>query len=134
MLFFVSIRGRHTRGALVTEVQTCALPFENGAARKPLEQCPRIGGLDEPKQRTGTDRCISGLPQQRVERGGLLRQAAARGGDPVRIRIGGGADGHGGGGYRPGAEQGAQIVQRSEERRVGKECVSTCRSRWSPDH
>src|SRR3546814_12079415 len=23
-------------------------------------------------------------------------------------------------------------VQRSEERRVGKECVSTCRSRWSP--
>src|SRR3546814_15309248 len=24
--------------------------------------------------------------------------------------------------------------QSSEERRVGKECVSTCRSRWSPDH
>src|SRR3546814_12946309 len=24
--------------------------------------------------------------------------------------------------------------QRSEERRVGKECVSTCRSRWSPHH
>src|SRR3546814_19596404 len=23
---------------------------------------------------------------------------------------------------------------RSEERRVGKECGSTCRSRWSPDH
>src|SRR3546814_15134913 len=23
---------------------------------------------------------------------------------------------------------------RSEERRVGKVCVSTCRSRWSPDH
>src|SRR3546814_15243920 len=23
---------------------------------------------------------------------------------------------------------------RSAERRVGKECVSTCRSRWSPDH
>src|SRR3546814_5472022 len=23
---------------------------------------------------------------------------------------------------------------RSEERRVGNECVSTCRSRWSPDH
>src|SRR3546814_12891384 len=23
---------------------------------------------------------------------------------------------------------------RTEERRVGKECVSTCRSRWSPDH
>src|SRR3546814_7362429 len=26
------------------------------------------------------------------------------------------------------------ILQRSEERRVGKECVSTCRSRWSPHH
>src|SRR3546814_8800406 len=36
---------------------------------------------------------------------------------------------------------GAQLVGnenldhgRSEERRVGKECVSTCRSRWSPYH
>src|SRR3546814_6589525 len=30
----------------------------------------------------------------------------------------------------------AQRVEtvRSEERRVGKECVSPCRSRWSPDH
>ena len=26
------------------------------------------------------------------------------------------------------------LVLRSEERRVGKECVSTCRSRWSPYH
>src|SRR3546814_12204588 len=25
-------------------------------------------------------------------------------------------------------------IVRSEERRVGKECASTCRSRWSPDH
>src|SRR3546814_15542099 len=25
-------------------------------------------------------------------------------------------------------------ILRSEERRVGKECVSTCRSRWSPSH
>src|SRR3546814_1625259 len=25
-------------------------------------------------------------------------------------------------------------TNRSEERRVGKECVSTCRSRWSPYH
>src|SRR3546814_7311018 len=28
----------------------------------------------------------------------------------------------------------ALIAERSEERRVGKECVSTCRSRWSPSH
>src|SRR3546814_19803680 len=26
------------------------------------------------------------------------------------------------------------VGDRSEERRVGKECVSTCRSRWSPYH
>src|SRR3546814_14883648 len=25
-------------------------------------------------------------------------------------------------------------IERSEERRVGKECVSTCRCRWSTDH
>src|SRR3546814_20632154 len=29
---------------------------------------------------------------------------------------------------------GAVLLRRSEERRVGKECVSTCRSRWSPYH
>src|SRR3546814_13598971 len=28
----------------------------------------------------------------------------------------------------------AYLKKRSEERRVGKECVSTCRSRWSPYH
>src|SRR3546814_4683878 len=28
----------------------------------------------------------------------------------------------------------ADSAGRSEERRVGKECVSTCRSRWSPYH
>src|SRR3546814_3456592 len=27
---------------------------------------------------------------------------------------------------------GDEVVDRSAERRVGKECVSTCRSRWSP--
>src|SRR3546814_19226890 len=26
------------------------------------------------------------------------------------------------------------VIHRSEERRVGKECVSTCRYRWSPYH
>src|SRR3546814_17127591 len=33
-----------------------------------------------------------------------------------------------GGGQRQGGQR------RSEERRVGNECVSTCSSRWSPDH
>src|SRR3546814_13881186 len=36
-------------------------------------------------------------------------------------------------GYKTDVNTGAKY-ERSEERRVGKECVSTCRSRWSPDH
>src|SRR3546814_7301609 len=30
------------------------------------------------------------------------------------------------------ATQDHRVIERSEERRVGKECVSTCRSRWCP--
>src|SRR3546814_14070709 len=33
-----------------------------------------------------------------------------------------------------GIEKKRLVADRSEERRVGKECVSTCRSRWSPYH
>src|SRR3546814_14768712 len=36
-------------------------------------------------------------------------------------------------GYEIALDQ-IQVRDRSEERRVGKECVSTCRSRWSPYH
>ena len=32
------------------------------------------------------------------------------------------------------ARPGQFIILRSEERRVGKECASKCRSRWSPYH
>src|SRR3546814_16079570 len=39
---------------------------------------------------------------------------------------------------QPSLDQGIDLspalVPRSEERRVGKECVSPCRSRWSPYH
>src|SRR3546814_6791481 len=35
---------------------------------------------------------------------------------------------------RPCHRHGRRRCRRSEERRVGKECVSTCRSRWSPYH
>src|SRR3546814_15379724 len=35
------------------------------------------------------------------------------------------------GGWRVGR---IALASRSEERRVGKECVSTCRFRWSPYH
>src|SRR3546814_3687395 len=44
---------------------------------------------------------------------------------------------HAGGAGRPtvrAARLHQDLCDRSEERRVGKECVSTCRSRWSPYH
>src|SRR3546814_2298027 len=47
----------------------------------------------------------------------------------VAVRIGKGAR------HARGVAPGERVVvDRSEERRVGKECVSTCRSRWSPYH
>src|SRR3546814_1003346 len=56
-----------------------------------------------------SDVCSSDLlPVQRLHAGQV--DAAAGAGEPVLQRV------------------------RSEERRVGKECVSTCRSRWSPYH
>src|SRR3546814_9825159 len=36
--------------------------------------------------------------------------------------------------YAVAEDDGSITITRSEERRVGKECVSTCRSRWSPYH
>src|SRR3546814_12349792 len=36
--------------------------------------------------------------------------------------------------FRPSPRQADVMIVRSEERRVGKECVSTGRSRWSPSH
>src|SRR3546814_13555145 len=39
-----------------------------------------------------------------------------------------------GGGASAGAAEAAALGLRSEERRVGKECVSTCRYRGSPEH
>src|SRR3546814_10998473 len=38
--------------------------------------------------------------------------------------------------HHAGVREVGEVLQflRSEERRVGKECVSTCRSRWSPYH
>src|SRR3546814_1798766 len=46
----------------------------------------------------------------------------------------GGAVGGDGRRGRGGPPDRTQSQRRSEERRVGKECVSTCRSRWSPYH
>src|SRR3546814_15886764 len=44
----------------------------------------------------------------------------------LRDRVGPGLD--------PSKDTFEALAHRSEERRVGNECVSTCRSRWSPYH
>src|SRR3546814_9177690 len=84
---FFSSRRRHTICALVTGVQTCALPISRQLHR-------------------ATDFTLEDDL------------------DPLRAAV----------------DQ-ASLMQRddvdhvrSEERRVGKECVSTCRSWWSPNH
>src|SRR3546814_14500413 len=49
------------------------------------------------------------------------------------LALGWGRGQFGGGGARvPIAQFALTRLGRSEERRVGKECVSTCRSRWAP--
>src|SRR3546814_8014463 len=83
---FFSSRRRHTRCALVTGVQTCALPISDAIAI--LTEWNEFRALDT----------------ERMKR--LMRS-------PLMIDL-------------------RNIYKRSEERRVGKECVSKCRYRWSP--
>src|SRR3546814_15776717 len=64
---------------------------------------------------------------QRIERERVAGREGVTIGEPTRVDRGlvaGGAE----------HQIGGEAEQRSEERRVGKECVSTCRSRWSPYH
>src|SRR3546814_1290312 len=90
--FFFSSRRRHTRCALVSGVQTCALPIFRRVARvRSWHPPPDIGVMAD----DDTEADPSRLDEDRIEH---------------------------------------EDVRRSEERRVGKECVSTCRSRWSPYH
>src|SRR3546814_6679135 len=97
MVFFFSSRRRHTRCALVTGVQTCALPISRASSeserRKILVVNLRVGNSLGPNSAL----CSAlDLPE-----------------DEWSIAL---------------------YADRSEERRVGKECVSTCRSRWLPYH
>src|SRR3546814_12665596 len=124
---FFSSRRRHTRCALVTGVQTCALPIWIVEAG--------VGG--------GVSQGGGGpYPQRRIARPGVptgwwrqARRAAMRGLARTDHRNKPGpAAKHAGAGHNRPMDRYERILSRSEERRVGKECVSTCRSRWSQYH
>src|SRR3546814_11931494 len=90
-----------------------------GAVADLLDPAEHPVGLDRAAERPPTAHC-GGLVSRPVE------QAVV---DPPRKGIG-----EEGGAARFGRRAGIVVEQRSEERRVGKECVSTCRSRWLPYH
>src|SRR3546814_1141757 len=81
-----------------------------------------------------SDVCSSDLPSGRARAD--RRQAAAREGlHPLHGGRQGEARSPGRGGRLNARLSAGRVKEgRSEERRVGKECVSTCRSRWSPYH
>src|SRR3546814_16162818 len=68
----------------------------------------------------------------------VLCEAASTVPNPPSVGIpgnpgsGAGKPSNAGGTLHGGPSGESNTMRRSEERRVGKECVSTCRSRWSP--
>src|SRR3546814_7938338 len=109
--FFFSSRRRHTRCALVTGVQTCALPifrpWQQGSAAQQEHVDAGPGALDVRPRPPAADRLAEGEVRKEPDRRRRQYRRAERGPCLWRDRR-----------------------DRSEERRVGKECVSTCRSRW----
>src|SRR3546814_6790008 len=99
LVFFFSSRRRHTSCALVTGVQTCALPILTTGLIKRLEEAGE--GSRELDAHVWFAR--HGISHIEYARDLVLDSRTTE----------------------PG------WIGRSEERRVGKECVSTCRSRWS---
>src|SRR3546814_5414443 len=104
--FFFSSRRRHTRCALVTGVQTCALPIS-------FEESPMFVFVKTIVISAvvllvfaGSAHAETISPRRLLEVADLTALVTSPDGSSVR----------------------------SEERRVGKECVSTCSSRWSPYH
>src|SRR3546814_16794923 len=93
-VFLFASRSRHTRCALVTGVQTCALPIWAPGR-------------------------VAGTRIERLGKGWIFVHSLAL------SRFGQQAAG-------VGKQAGGGMSERSDERRVGKECVSTCRSRWLP--
>src|SRR3546814_11022468 len=122
LCFFFSSRRRHTRCALVTGVQTCALPI-----------------LIVVSAGNGGDGSEPGIDPNQPDPFASSLLAAGNG----NVVIVGSIDENGafsdfsnraGSNATSFLTARGEAICRSEERRVGKECVSTCRSRWSPYH
>src|SRR3546814_8290820 len=114
MSCFVSSRRRLTRGALVTGDQTGA---------RPIYVSPLTGRIADIRTRI--------LEQARdhawiVEESQLDDRLIVR--RMILKRVVYGVD------KNPMAVELAKVSLRSEERRVGQECVSKCSTRWSPYH
>src|SRR3546814_16140369 len=89
-----------------------------------------VADLDLGTDRLAVLQCGSGDPDQLVvER--LVETVVLTGGVATRSALGKCRDVQD---RRQVETRGLPVADRSEERRVGKECVSTCRSRWSPYH
>src|SRR3546814_17865464 len=98
--------------ALVTGVQTCALPILGADFFRTHQQIrDRLKGNPVPIQiPLGVEDDFHGVID-------LVKMKAIRWDDATQ-----------------GVKFEYQDIPRSEERRVGKDSVSTCRSRWSTDH
>src|SRR3546814_17477850 len=103
-------------------VGECARTLIIPGVATPAQLIPGVVGVAPALRGTGGEKAVEyGLERQRLERLGQQWQAGFvhRAADGVAAV---GAEDH----------RRARAEARSEERRVGKECVSTCRSRWAP--
>src|SRR3546814_16598517 len=123
--FFFSNRIRHTRCALVTGVQTCALPISVSEKVVAVEaEAVTIDTVLENIRAVctfGPDDAVVIAPEVagRIDRIHFGKGAEVKAGD-VLVKL--------------DATTLPAELDRSRERRVGKECVSRCRSRWPPYH
>src|SRR3546814_4955459 len=130
VFFFLSSRRRHTRCALVTGVQTCALPIFRAVGRKccgwttvrsSFPMCCNISAATvsvSPTSSRGRRGTTYTSNPSTIDYGGPQPQSL----DELARR-----EGRDRGLQRPPQPS---TPARSEERRVGQECVRTCRSRW----
>src|SRR3546814_11170872 len=150
VFFFFSSRRRHTRCALVTGVQTCALPIwlEDDAEietrvlandnrfllgpkdsdLKDLDHVPMTELAHRPIIRQHNATVSLKRMSQELSRHGLAVNTVIQTSSSMLLDLV-----EAGLGY--GVMPGCALTLRggSEERRVGEECCSTCRTRWAPD-